>query len=199
MILPSHVYSTHNHTCWSINPDVAKKYAYWCDDGVVISLKLSAFVAAMENTVREWSTKASAEQEQSIEALLSGCYEDANNVGWGSISASAAMLTYLPNGYSHLTAQTSSSNWEFMHSLTRNMRLPTEINGKVLSEEKEVRFTFDLSNSDGAYYRSCNGPGLLLESMIKEGSAVGGKPGIWVYGLKINELTGYTLISVDLL
>jgi hypothetical protein len=186
------------NTCWSLQEEVAKKFASRYSDGVVISARLGDFVEAMKSVSQNWTNQANCSRVRNLNTLSSGI-EDADDVGWGTVHASSCLINYLPDGYSHLTLQSPSRTVEFLNPLLLNMRLPRQIESNVLSEEQEVRFTFSLTNSDGGYFRSPNGPGSVLEPMIIEGDTLGEKVGIWVYGLKINTFYGFSLISLDLL
>lgn len=186
------------NTCWSFREEVAIKFAWRYFDGVVISARLGDFVRAMESVSQNWTSQANYAKERNLNTLSSSG-EDTDDVGWGTVHASSSLINYLPDGYSHLTLQAPSRTVEFLNPLLLNMRLPRQIDSNVLSEEQEVRFTFSLTNSDGGYFRSPNGPGSVLEPMILEGDTLGGKVGIWVYGLKINKFSGFSLISLDLL
>lgn len=183
------------NSCWSASLEVACGFGRNYVDGVVVSVKAHAFVDGFRAVAQEWTQRANQARKDSVSSLLSGDQSGALCAGWGRIHASAAFIEYLPDDYRHLGGSTTSRGNRFMSSVYRNMRLPESYGGKDLQAENELRFSLDLSNSDGCRMRNSCGVANSLSPMITEAFGSEGKCGVWLHNFDITSVEGYALID----
>ena len=185
------------NSCWSVSTDAALRFAYQYDDGVIVSVKASALAASIEGLARKWKKASQEARIMDLQSLSSGDPDGILETGWGTIQASAAFVDYLPTDYRHLSNDEDDHSTMFMSPVHRNMRLPESHNGIDLESEKELRFSLNLSNSDGCRARNPTGLGNVLAPMITQANTTSGHHGIWLHGLSINAVEGFTLIQSE--
>jgi hypothetical protein len=185
------------NSCWSISKDAALKFAHRYDDGVILSVKATALAASIECLARKWKQVSHEARIMNLQSLFSGDPDGIPETGWGAIQASAAFVGYLPKDYQHLSNQDDSRSSMFTSPILRNMRLPGSHNGIDLESEKELRYSLNLSNSDGCRMRNPAGLGNVLAPIITQANTTSGYHGIWLHGLRINEVEGFTMIQSE--
>jgi hypothetical protein len=185
------------NSCWSVSKDAALKFAYHYDDGVILSAKATALAASIRCLARKWNEASHEARIMDLQSLSLGDPDGIPETGWGTIQASAAFVDYLPKDYLHLSNEEDSRSTMFMSPIHRNMRLPESHNGIDLESEKELRFSLNLSNSDGCWTRNPTGLGNVLAPMITQANTTSGHHGIWLHGLSINEVEGFTMIQTE--
>ena len=185
------------NSCWSVSQEVAIEFANHYDDGVVVSVFKSALAASFECIAKKWKEKSHEAASKFLTTLSSGDPDGLPETGWGVIKASAAFVDYLPKDYQHISNKDDIRSSMFMNSTLRNMRLPESYNGIDLEWEKEIRFSLDLSNSDGCRMRNPAGVGNVLAPMITQANTIKEYDGIWLNGLSINKVEGYTRIPIN--
>jgi hypothetical protein len=181
------------NSCWSTSLQVARGFGRKYADGVIVSAKAYAFADRLETIAQEWTTRANRVRRDDLNSLLSGDQAGIPHTGWGRIHASAALIEYLPDDYHHLGSSATSGDNRFMSSVYRNIRLPESYRGIDLQAENEIRFSLDLSNSDGCRMRNPDGMANSLSPMITEAFGSEGKNGVWLHNFGITSVEGYTL------
>ncbi len=185
------------NSCWSISRDVAQKFACLHNDGVILSVKASALAASIKNVAEKWSNASQEARAKDIQSLSLGDPDGIPETGYGRILASAAFIDYLPSDYQHVSHEEDGRNTTFLRPIQRTMRLPESLNGKDLVSEKEFRLSLILSNSDGCRSRNPSGPGNVLTPMITQANTTSRHHGIWLHGLSIKAVEGYTITQSD--
>lgn len=181
------------NTCWSTSLEAARRFGRKYDDGVIVSVQANAFADSLAALAREWSTRAHQARRDDLDFLLSGNQAGIQDAGWGRIHASASFIEYLPIDYCHSRTSDINADNIFMSPIYRNTRLPESHHGLNLQSELELRFSLDLSNSDGCRQRNPEGVANSLAPMITEAFGAEGKNGIWLHGFGIASIKGYTL------
>lgn len=186
------------NSCWSVSKEVALKFAQH-DDGVVLSVKACALTASIKCLARKWEKASQQARNMDLKSLSLGDPDGMPETGWGTIQASAAFVDYLPRGYQHLSDEEDGRNAMFMSPVHRNTRLPESYNGIDLESEKELRFSLNLSNSEGCRTRNPAGPGNVLAPMITQANTTSDYHGIgiWLHGLSIKAVEGFTMIQSE--
>jgi hypothetical protein len=184
------------NSCWSVSKDAALRFAH-PEDGVIVSVKASALAASINCLAIKWGKASQMTRRMDLKSLLSGDPSGIPETGWGTIQASAAFVDYVPKDYQHLLNEEDGHNAMFMSPVHRNMRLPENHNGIDLESEKEVRFSLNLSNAAGCRTRNPNGPGNVLAPMITQANTTSGHHGIWLHGLSIKAVEGFTMIQSE--
>lgn len=171
----------------------ARQFGRKYTDGVIVSVKANAFADRFRAIAQEWTTRASQARTDDLSSLLSGNQAGMPETAWGRIHASATFIEYLPSDYHHPGSCDTSGGNRFMSPVYRNMRLPESCRGIDLQAENELRFSLDLSNSDGCRIRSPEGVATSLAPMITDAFGAEGKNGIWLHNFEITSVEGYTL------
>lgn len=188
------------NSCWSVSKGKALEFATRKgDDGVILSVKASALAESFNNLARKWTEATHGARIKDLQSLSSGDPDGIPEAGWGTIQASAGFVDYLPTDYRHLFNGEDGQSSMFMHPVYRNMRLPESHNGKDLKSEKELRFSLNLSNSDGCRTRNPTGPGNVLAPMITQANTTSKHHGIWLHGLDINAVEGFAMTPIEFL
>lgn len=181
------------NSCWSTSLDAARSFGLKHTDGVIVSVKANAFADRFATVAHEWTTRANQARQDDLSSLRSGSHSKIYDIGWGRIHASASFIEYLPSDYKHLGNSDTSGDNIFMSPVYRNMRLPESHREIDLQAENELRFSLDLSNSDGCRSRNPEGLANSLTPMISEALEADGKNGIWLHNFDITSVEGYTL------
>lgn len=187
------------NSCWSISKDIALRFAcsHSHDDGVILSVKASALAACIESVAKKWEDASQEARFKNLRSLFLGDPDGIPATGWGTIQASAAFVDYLPGNYQHVSNREDGRDAMFMNPIHRNIRLPESHNGIDLESEKELRLSLNLSNSEGSRTRSPTRPGNVLAPVITQANTTAGHHGIWLHGLSINAVEGFTMIQSD--
>jgi hypothetical protein len=181
------------NSCWSTSLEVARGFGRKYTDGVIISVKAQAFAERFRALALEWTSRANQARTDDLGSLFSGNQAGTPDTGWGQIHASATCIEYLPSDYHHPGSCDTSGGNRFMSPVYRNMRLPENHRGIDLQAENELRFSLDLSNSDGCSIRKPEGVANSLAPMITEALGAEGKNGIWLHNFNITSVEGFTL------
>jgi hypothetical protein len=184
------------NSCWSVSKEAALKFAQH-DDGVILSVKACALTASIKCLARKWEKASQQARNMDLKSRSLGDPDGMPETGWGTIQASAAFAHYLPRGYQHLSDEEDGRNAMFMSPVYRNMRLPESYNGIDLGSEKELRFSLNLSNSEGCRTLNPTGPGNVLAPMITQANTTSDYHGIWLHGLSIKAVEGFTMIQSE--
>lgn len=181
------------NSCWSTSLEAASRFGRNYTDGVIVTVKANAFADRLRTLAEEWTIRANKARKDDLMTLLSGTQSGMPDTGWGRIHASASFIEYLPSDYHHPRNSDTSGSNRFMSPVYRNMRLPESHRGVDLQAENELRFSLDLSNSDGCRIRNPEGVANSLAPMITEAFGAEGKNGIWLHNFDITSVEGYTL------